>query len=252
MNDQKRQILARVAAGDLTPAEAAAELEELTAPAPAPGPAPEPAAGTPTVAKIRVQAGMGSVTVLGDESVLEAVADGPHVAHREGDTLVIQTGDDNTTGFVFGGRFGISLDRRRVTVRMNPRLPLDTDVQAGTLRIQGVRAPIRAEVQAGSAHIDGFSEPIDLDVQAGSVRASGRLMEGHSRIRCQAGRVSVDLDPQSSVKITAKTGLGRISLPGNAVYAGVGDRTVSTQVGDGAASLEISSEMGSGQVDVGR
>jgi hypothetical protein len=250
MNDTKRQILARVAAGELTPAEAAAELEELATPLLEAAPAP--AAGTPTVARIRVEAGMGSVTVLGDESVLEAVADGPHVAHREGDTLVIQTGDDNTTGFVFGGRFGISLDRRRVTVRMNPALPLDNDVQAGTLRVQGIRAPIRAEVQAGSAEIEGFSEPIDLDVQAGSVRASGRLTAGHSRIRCQAGRVTVNLDPDSSVKISAKTGLGRISVPGNAVYAGIGDRTVTTQVGDGAAGLEISSEMGSVQVEVRR
>jgi hypothetical protein len=133
---------------------------------------------------------------------------------------------------------------------MNPRLPLDADVQAGTLRIQGVRAPIRAEIQAGSTQIDGFTEPLDLDVQAGSVRASGKLTEGHSRIRCQAGKVSVELDPNSSVKITAKTGLGRISLPGSAVYAGIGDRTVTTQVGEGAASLEISSEMGSVQVEV--
>jgi|SRR5438067_2501157 len=250
MNDHRRQILARVAAGELTPSEAAAELEELTASVPEVETAP--AAGTPTVARIRVQAGMGSVTVLGDESVLEAVADGPHVAHREGDTLVIQTGDDNTTGFVFGGRFGISLDRRRVTVRMNPRLPLDTDVQAGTLRIQGVRAPIRAEVQAGTTQIDGFTEPIDLDVQAGSVRASGRLTAGRSRIQCQAGKVTVNLEPESSVRISAKTGLGRISLPGNAVYAGVGDRTVTTQVGAGVASLDINSEMGSVQVEVGR
>jgi hypothetical protein len=250
MNDAKRQILARVAAGELTPAEAAAELEELGAPAP--DAETPPAVGTPTVARIRVEAGMGSVTVIGDESVLEAVADGPHVAHREADTLVIQTGDENTAGFVFGGRFGISLDRRRVTVRMNPRLPLDTDVQAGTLRIQGVRAPIRAEVQAGTTQIDGFTEPLDLDVQAGSVRASGKLTAGHSRIRCQAGKVSVNLDPGSSVKISAKTGLGRIALPGNPVYAGVGDRTVTTQVGAGLGSLDISSEMGSVQVEVAR
>jgi len=250
MNGAKRQILARVAAGDMTPTEAAAELEELAAPTPEPERAP--ATGTPTVARVRVVAAMGSLTVMGDDSVLEAVADGPHVAHREGDTLVIQTGDENTTGFVFGGRFGFSLDRRRVTIRMNPRLPLDTDLQAGSLRIRGVRAPIRAQIQAGSTQIDGFSEPIDLDVQAGSVRASGKLTEGHSRIRCQAGKVSLDLDPDSSVKISAKTGLGRISLPGNAVYAGIGDRTVTTQVGAGAASLEISSEMGSVQVEVAR
>jgi hypothetical protein len=250
MEDAKREILQKVASGSITAEEAAAELESLDAPAPARS--PEPVAGSPTVARVRVNAAMGSVTVLGDESVLEAVADGPHVAHREGDTLVIQTGDDNTTGFVFGGRFGISLDRRRVTIRMNPRLPLDTDLQAGSLRIQGVRAPIRAEIQAGSTQIEGFSEPIDLDVQAGSVRASGRLTQGQSRIRCQAGKVSVDLDPESSVKISAKTGLGRISLPGNAVYAGIGDRTVTTQIGAGAASLDISSEMGSVQVEVAR
>jgi len=115
-----------------------------------------------------------------------------------------------------------------------------------------VRAPIRAEVQAGTTQIDGFTEPIDLDVQAGSVRASGRLTAGHSRIQCQAGKVTVNLEPESSVRISAKTGLGRISLPGNAVYAGVGDRTVTTQVGAGVASLAINSEMGSVQVEVGR
>lgn len=248
MNDARRQILTRVATGDLTPAEAAAELEELDAPASPPE--PETAAGTPSVLRVKVVAAMGGVTVIGDDSVLEAVADGPHVAHRSGDTLVIQTGDENTTGFVFGGRFGIAIDRRRVTVRMNPRLHLDTDLQAGSLRIQGVRAPIRAEIQAGSAQIDGFSEPIDLDVQAGSVRARGRLSGGQSRIRCQAGKVSVDLDPASSVRISAKTGLGRISLPGSPAYSGIGDRAVTTQVGAGAGTLDITSELGSVQVEV--
>jgi len=148
MEDAKREILKRVATGTITAEEAALELETLDG-------APEPGAGEPvkpatgTIARVRVASAFGTLNVIGDESVLEAVAEGPHTARREGDTLVIETddlADDND--FVFSGvrRFTLGLDfgHRRVTVRMNPRLPLDAEVQAGTLRIQGIQAPIRA------------------------------------------------------------------------------------------------------------
>lgn len=254
MEDAKREILRKVASGSITAEEAALELETLESPTP-PDPAPPVQAATGTVARVRVGSAFGTVTVIGDTSVLEAVAEGPHTARREGDTLVIET-DDRTddNDFVFSGarRFSLGLDfgHRSVTVRMNPRLPLEAEVQAGTLRIQGVEAPIHAEVQAGSTRIDGFTQPLDLDVQAGSVNARGRLTGGVSRIRCQAGKVKVELDRSSSVRITARTGLGRVTLPGTPVHSGVGERSVATQVGEGAATLDISSEMGTVQVEV--
>jgi hypothetical protein len=254
MNETKREILAKVAAGTMTAQEAALELEELEASAAFPEPSPTPTVGG--VTRVRVVASMGSVTVVGDESVREAVAEGPHVAKREGDVLVIQSREEDeiASHFTFGGkgRFGLDVRDWKLTVRMNPRLALDAEVQAGSLVVRGIRAPIRAEVQAGSAKLEDFTFPIDLDVQAGSVKGHGRLTEGTSRIRCQAGSVKLELDPTSSVKIRAKTSLGRVSLPGVSAVAGLRSNGSQAQVGAGASTLEIDAEFGSVQVAVGQ
>jgi len=47
---------------------------------------------------------LGSADIIGDPSVREAVAEGPHIARREGDTLVIEGDDefDMRSGFMFG------------------------------------------------------------------------------------------------------------------------------------------------------
>jgi hypothetical protein len=255
MNNAKREILAKVAAGTLTAQEAALELEELDDPAASPEPFVTPSGGG--AARVRVVASMGSVTVIGDESVREAVAEGPHVAKRDGDVLVIESREEDEIGshFTFGGhrgRFGINVREWKLTVRMNPLLALDAEVQAGALIVRGIRAPIRAEVQAGSAKLEDFTFPIDLDVQAGSVKGHGRLIEGRSTIRCQAGSVKLELDPASSVRIKAKTGLGRISLPGGPTVVGLGSSGSQAQVGAGAATLDIDAELGSVQVTVGQ
>ena len=250
MQDAKREILARVAQGTLTPQEAALELQELD-PETAP-PAAEAEAMPPSdLARVRIVTSMGSVTVVGDESVREAVADGPHQARREGDTLVVESTLDDEVGFRFG-RIGFGIDVRdlKLLVRMNPALALDVQVQAGTLRIQGIRAPIRAEVQAGSTKIEGFSAPLDLDCQAGSVKARGRLTGGSSKISCQAGSVKLELDPDSNVKITARTSLGKVSLPGVPAVSRIGGGTAQAQVGDGAGTLDIVAELGSVMVGV--
>jgi hypothetical protein len=255
MEDAKREILDRVAAGTLTPEEAAIELERLAAGNRSSEPAATATATASEVTHVRVVASMGSITVVGDESVREAVADGPHSARREGDAYVIESLDEGETGstFTFGSRvhFGYHVNDRKVLVRMNPRLRLVAEVQAGTLVVRGIRAPIRAEVQAGSTRLEDFTFPIDLDVQAGSVKAFGRLTEGSSRIHCQAGSVKLDLDPASSVRIKAKTSLGRVSLPGRPVVTGIGGGSSEAQMGAGAATLDIDAELGSVQVGSG-
>jgi hypothetical protein len=254
MEDAKREILAKVAVGTLSPEEAALELEELEAAARSAEAAATATATAGEVTRIRVVASMGSVTIVGDESVREAVAEGPHVATREGDAYVIESRDEDGTGFTFGSRvrFGFDLRERRLLVRMNPRLRLEVEVQAGTLVVRGIRAPIRANVQAGSTRLEDFTFPIDLDVQAGSVKARGRLTEGASRISCQAGSVRLDLDSASSVKIRAKTSLGRVSLPGVPVVTAIGSGGSQADVGAGVGTLDIDAELGSVQVTVDR
>jgi hypothetical protein len=234
MEETRREILRKVAGGELSPAEAAEALEDLTRPAAPP---------SSTLRRLRVRATMGSITVLGDRSVAEAVATGDHQARRDGDSLVIETSSSMLGERTF--RFGpFAIRGERVVIRANPELELSIEAEAGSVTVEGMAAAISGTVQAGSVRINGFRAPIDLDVQAGSVQARGRLDRGESSIRCQAGGVRVALEPGSSVRIRARTSLGKVSLPGgiNAVGASGMPEAV---VGGGAGSLQVEAELGS-------
>ena len=89
MTDAKREILNQVAQGDLTPEEAEARLAELDRPAP--GGADAAAAPAEAATKVRIVRIAGAAEIIGDPTVKEAVADGPHDVHREGTTLVIES-----------------------------------------------------------------------------------------------------------------------------------------------------------------
>ncbi len=247
MKDAKREILLKVSRGQLTPEAAAAELEQIESPEPEPEPEHTASRSATDLERVRIVARMGSVKVYGDSTVREAVAEGPHRAHREGGTLVIEAGDETADGFTFGRgrvRFGID-EERRLQVRMNPALRLDAELSAGSLRIEGIGGPIRAEIQAGSARIDGFNAPLELDVRAGSVNAWGRLDEGASRVRCQAGSVNINLRHGSSVRVRARTSHGRVRLPDGRSSVGIGGGRQEAVVGSGRGTLDIESEMGS-------
>lgn len=284
-----RDILSQVAAGTLSPEEAAARLEEIERESSGAESETEPGTSqgartggaepeSEAVRAIRIVRQRGQVEVVGDPSVKEAVADGPHIARREGDTLIIEGEDnweemprrpgfphgkrrswdswDDIPGFVFSrrfsahggwpGRWGMSgwgWDARPLVVRMNPNLPLEITLQAGSSRIRGVTAPIRAEVRSGSTSIYGFAGPLDLSVQAGSVRASGRLDQGDSHIVCEAGSVQLQLTRDSNVRITAHSTIGRISLPtGEGWVLGRSDREAT--IGSGEAKLDIEATAG--------
>ncbi len=266
-----RDILDQVARGSLSPEEADARLDELEREEPIPGSRPEPETGT--AREIRIVRQRGQVEVVGDPSVKEVTVEGLHIVRREGDTLVIEGEDDwddhvkqrespprsghawggwdDFPGFIFTRRFSggwmRGWDSRPLVVRMNPHLPLEITLQAGSARIRGVLAPIRAEVQAGATSIDGFTGPLTLSVQAGSVRASGRLDHGESRIFCEAGSVQLHLLRESSVRITARSSIGKISLPtGDGWVVGGSDREAT--IGAGAATLDIETTAGAVRV----
>ena len=240
MEEARREILKQVAAGELSPEEAARGLDELDARGPTVVTTEIPGE---RAARVRVVRTAGWAEIVGDPSVQEAVAEGPHSARREGDTLIIEGEEDSAElpGFRFSWRRGYHVRLghhvRPLQVRVNPDLPLEVEAQAGSLRVRGVRAPIRAEVQAGQTRIEGFASPLQLNVQAGSVRASGRLDHGSSRIKCEAGTVRVRLEPSSSVRVTARTTLGRISVDGRPERDG-------WVVGAGDGSLDIETTMG--------
>jgi hypothetical protein len=277
--EQERTILEQVAAGELTPEEAMAHLDALrhgdrpgeAAPSfddeddgdEAPWGAPAPPEGGPA-REIRVSALAGTVQVIGDPTVAEATADGEHSMHRDGDVLVIESElgdvDDerSPSAFVIGlgpglRRFGIgrhsSLRHRRpLRVRVNPDLPIELSVSAGSLNLRGVNATIRCEVAAGTARLDGVRSPIDCSVSAGSLSVRGVLDRGESRISCDAGSVKLDLEEGSSVEVTVSANLGRVAVltpSGGAHGSGLGfNDEKRIVVGRGEGRLEVRANLG--------
>src|SRR5881628_1291442 len=232
MKDLQREILSQVAAGTITAEEGAARLEALESNAttsdktPAPAPPTPPASG---VRQVTVNSRFGNAEIIGDPTVAAAVADGPHRARQDGDTMVIdQSPLSGDTGFEFVRPFGrIAISgfdpHSRLTVRMNPALAL------------------RTRVQAGNRVVEGFAGPVNLAVSAGNLEASGRLDGGTSSVRCQMGEVNLQLDRRSNVRITSHTTLGKV------VVEGVDNQPV----GNGAGPLEVSCTMGDVKVAVG-
>ena len=260
MNDTRREIVNQVASGKISPEEGAARLESLeTVEAPAPSEPAVPAAGTATTTatrRVKVASVIGSAEIVGDPSVAYAVAEGPHRVRQDGDTLVIEQGplDENDTfSFSRGDRraFVNSLDpgRRKLRVRMNPDLALIVLVNAGSLRVEGVHGAITGEVLAGGCKISDFAAPLDLSIQAGNLNMSGCLGSGASRVRCEMGNVTINLERGSSVKVTARTTMGRVVVEsggGEPVVLGQSARQVT--VGSGEGSLDIDCTMGNVRV----
>lgn len=252
----RREILQRVADGDLSPEEAERLLQGGPEVEPPPAPAP-----TSAVRRVKVSVGVGGIDIVGDPAVAEAEVEGPHRAEVRDDELVIHgEWDAGAEGFTF------SLGRRsravrigghkpggpRLRVRMNPALELDAELDAGPLSITDISAPIRARVAAGPITIERFTGPLDVAVNAGAVRAVGRLTEGESRIRSDAGAVRVELDAASSVRVVAQAALGKVVVPGPDGRGRPrfgGDRREAL-IGDGTAELRVETAMGSVHVSV--
>jgi hypothetical protein len=251
MSPDRREILERVARGELTPEEADALLGGAELPPPADA----------TIRKVKVSAGVGGIEVVGDPSVAQAEIDGPHQAELRDDTLVVRAEIDPSRR----GAFAISLGRRgklrldsgggrvgghpvsRLRIRMNPALELDAGLDAGPLSISGMKGPIRARVAAGPITIDEFEGPLDVSVNAGAVRAMGKLTYGESRIRSDAGAVKIVLEPDSSVHIIANAALGKVVVPGSdqPKTGRFGSDRREATLGNGDATLRVETAMGS-------
>lgn len=257
MKDLQREILSQVAAGTLSAEEGAARLEALeetptvatTTQAPAPG--PRGAAGR----LVKLMSQFGSAEIVGDPSVAFAVAEGPHRARQDGDTMVIEHAPfEEADSFSFGrgdrriALSGLDWQRRRLTVRMNPDLALQVDVQAGNVRVDGVHGPISGEVQAGNLKVADFRDVINLSVQAGNVSATGRLNRGASKVRCEMGSVKINLEKGSSVRITTRTTMGKVAVDGAGATAGPSGKDV--VVGSGDGTLDVECTMGNVKVSV--
>lgn len=257
MKDLQREIVSQVATGAITAEEGAARLEALHAsPTPTAAAASAPSPGAPATRLVKVMSQFGTTDIVGDPSVAVAVAEGPHRARQDGDTMVIEHipfEEDDSFSFGRGDR-RISIvgwQQRKLRIRMNPGLALQADVQAGNVRIEGVHGPITGEVQAGNLRVADFRDVINLVVQAGNVSATGRLVSGSSKVRCEMGAVKVNLEKESSVRITARTTMGKFSIDSpHAERISSGPTGKDVVVGSGQGTLDIECTMGNVKVSV--
>jgi hypothetical protein len=253
MTDELRNLLEDVAAGRVSPDEASTRIHELQ-----PEAAAEGTAVDEPVRRIVVKGGAIRLTIIGDPSVAEAVADGPHTMRREGDALLINT---NTTQGDYAvepprsafmtwvgqmvNRVGAALE-----VRVNPDLPLQVLLVGGALDLSEVRAGASVGVEAGSGQLSG-SGPLLFDVASGSGKVDWSF-SGQSRVRADMGSVSVTVRPDSDVTVSADSSLGQALVKthtGN-LKAAADASTPPVVVGAGTGNLTVSARMGAAQVTI--
>jgi len=255
MTDPKRDILTQVAQGTITPEEAADRIEELERTSANEAAATREPAVTGDLRTIRVLGDFRTAKIVGDPSVAEAIAEGPHAITRQGDTLVINAGDDEGGAghWSFPRRgvvIGLGTKPQPIAIRMNPSLGLEVRLDAGSASIEGVAGPINGEIDAGAFRIRGFASPFDLRVDAGSITLEGVLDRGESRIRCEVGNVKVLLQKGSSVRVKAHADIGHFSLGKKStkgIQIGGGSREL--VVGQGEGTLMIEGGIGRVKVD---
>jgi hypothetical protein len=228
MNEHQRAILQQVAEGRLSPEEAAVLLdqagrdersegtergdetgqtgqtgqEEGAGGGATPGgqSSPPGAEAEGAIRRVRVVGSFRSARIIGDPTVREAVADGPHVARREGDLLIIEGSlDEELPGFFFNpGRWswrmtvppdasarGPGRPPRPPRPPRAPRPPWPGrwwaseeawqrpwDLSELTVRMRP-DLPLEVELSAGTLHTLGVTGPLRFDVRAGSARIEG-------------------------------------------------------------------------------
>lgn len=213
-----RDLLSRVASGDLDPAEAARLLDEDPA-APTLDTAEVPVR-TSAVAAVVVHAGGVKLTVVADPTVATAVADGPHTLRIDGSTLVIDapggegwrtTPPPRFLGWVptfwTGGR------GEKVTVRVNPRLPLTVEATACSVEIAGLRSALTLGGSASSVKVRDHEGGLHGSMAMGSVAVVATVAE-QSDLTCELGSLDVRLTGRSDVTVTATCELGEVKVAG--------------------------------------
>ena len=261
MSETTRDILNRVASGDLTAEDAATLLAALNAPT-APSEPEAPAPEQLPVARLAIRARAVRLVLHADPSVDTAIAEGPHRISHEGDVLVV-------TSDLSAGEYTAEAPRsmfttwlqnmnragETLTVRVNPDLPLEVLNIAGSLELTGgVHAGASIGVEAGSAKLLGGSGPLNLNVASGSADVEWRFT-GESHVNTDLGSARVSVLPGSDVSITAEATLGQSQIRmanGTTIKATKGSTAPQAPVvvGEGTGRLKVSSRLGSSVVSV--
>lgn len=263
MNERQRAILQQVAEGRLSPEEAAVLLDQAerdqrdqrsersgatergdeTGQEKGAGGGATPGGQSPppgteaegAIRRVRVVGSFRSARLIGDPTVREAVADGPHVARREGDLLIIEGSlDEELPGFFFNpGRWSWRMTVPPDVAARGPgrpprpprppwppwpgrwwageeAWPRPWDLSELTVRMRP-DLPLEVELSAGTLHTHGVTGPLRFDVRAGSARIEGA--RGPLDATVAAGSIRADATLRAGAsRIRCDAGSVRIHL----------------------------------------
>ncbi len=249
-----RDLLARVAAGDLDPAEAARILDEDPM-APTVDRREIEALDPANVTSLTIHAGGVKLVVLADPSVDTAVAVGPHSVRRNGSALVIDAPRSDgyqveppprLLGWIpttwTGGR------GERVTVRVNPDLPLTVDATACSVDLTGLHADLTLSGVGSSVKVRDHRGPLHGTVSMGAVSFVGAIT-GPSALACELGSLDLRLTAGSDVVLAATAEMGSLKVADrNGTSGGDGSARDTLTVGAGTHPFLLTVRMGSASV----
>lgn len=270
-----RSLLEDVAAGRVDPSAAALQLDATPPPsAPTYGtpdaspyavPRPSPTATSqggsePAVERIVISIAAGKLVLTGDSSVATIDASGPIVATREGTTLRLDNRSVVESSFRFEPGRRDRDDRERgwrrwrnafpngetITVRVNPELPVELSVAAGSAQVSGLRGGLTFRIDAGALRAFDGAGPLDGRVASGAGQVEWLVTDGASSLRAELGSLKVRLLPGSDVTVSARSELGAVELGSESVKGEDGRRRLT--VGSGRARLDIDVDLGSAKV----
>jgi hypothetical protein len=265
MDTDLRTLLNKVAAGEVSPTDAAEQLDsaaDTTPSAPTTGVTDAAAhpSGPASVARIVIRSEGAKLIVLADPNVAEAIAEGPHQFSREGNVLHVRTGEPNENGgFRMGGGMPRWLNwlppgpgQRRVTVRVNPNVPVELDAMASDIEVSGLRRRFVARVNTSQFLVRDHEGSLDFSVMMSNSEVDVLLREGDSRITSDLSDVTVRLLPDSDVRVRATAKMGSVDFERSAFFAqkNADGFTASSDavVGAGTASLSVEARMGAVKV----
>lgn len=261
MTAELRDLLTRVASGEITPEEGQALLDAAPAATALAAPQADPRT---VVSRLAVRATGARLTVVADPTVDTAVADGPHRVSLEGDLLVIRSGTEGegyeTTGspatfkdWVSAGWRGATGQRGGIPlrIRVNPHLPLDVGLVAGSLHLAGVQAPVHVVVEAGSAKLEDGRGELTLTATTGSADVAWQFT-GESSVGVELGSAAVRVMPGSDVVVTTDGAMSKLAVttPDGALKADRVGRLGPVTVGVGSGRLAVSARLGAAEVTV--
>jgi hypothetical protein len=218
--------------------------------------APPAGEASDVVTRVVVSVAAGKLVIVGDPTVTTAEAQGPVTASREGSTLRLDNRVMGENAFRFGEREDRSWRRLRhafgnnetITVRVNPELPVELAVAAGSAQVTGLRGGLTFRVDAGSLRAFDGAGRLDGRVASGSVQLDWLVRDGASSLRAELGSLKVRLLPGSDVVVSAISDLGSLDLGGETTRGEDGRRR--TTVGSGRATLDLVVDLGSAKVQV--